>query len=37
MQKLVSGSHQPFGHLIAREILIGVEKKGFDGLLKDKE
>jgi hypothetical protein len=37
VQKLTSGSYQPFGHLIVREILIGVEKKGYDGFLKDKE
>jgi hypothetical protein len=37
VQKLTSGNHQPFGHLIAREILIGVENKGYDGFLKDKE
>jgi hypothetical protein len=37
VKKLISRNHQPFEHLIAKGILIGVEKKGYVGLLGDKE
>jgi hypothetical protein len=37
VKKLIGGNHQPFGHLIARGILIGVMKKGYVGFFKDKE
>lgn len=37
VKKLTGKNHQPFEHLLARGILIGVEKKGYVGFLRDKE
>jgi hypothetical protein len=37
VKKLTCGNHQPFGHLIARGILLGVKKKGYVGFFRDKE